>query len=99
MLVRMLNMSKTQETSGNVSHSVSRTIEDPILIGRVGVFKTKSPVDQWPICATHGERVSIHEEGAAQPWGVPGFTVRFVACCEPALQRFFAFIDANLPHS
>jgi|GEM_PF-7084239 hypothetical protein len=80
----------------DISNRVSRTVEEPYLIARVAEFKTKVPIDQWPVCSTHCERVTIAEEGAPASWGVPGFTVRFIACCDPAVEQFLTIMNATL---
>jgi hypothetical protein len=92
-----LNMSKPQESSDNAAlPSVSRRIEEPYLIARIAEFKTKTVIDDWPLCPVHGTRVSIHEEGVPAPWGPPGFVVKFTGCCDSALNGFFQFMDRKL---
>jgi hypothetical protein len=89
-------MSRTPEISNEALPCASRKIEDPYLIARIAEFKTKTAIDEWPSCPIHGKRVTIHEEGVAAPWRVPGFAVRFTGCCDAALNEFFQFMDRSL---
>jgi hypothetical protein len=92
----MPNMSKTRETSTNFATRISRKVEDPYLIARVAEFKRTVASDNWPRCSVHQMEVVIHEEGAAAPWGVPGFVVYFTGCCDSGLDRFFHFMNVSL---